>query len=87
MLEDFAAVALAFLDLYGLTFDTSWLRLSRAITDRTIELFYDAESDTWYDTASDHERAARQAARCHRQRNTVRHFTRGGAAAGVGGAR
>ena len=56
MLEDFAAVALAFLDLYGLTFDTSWLRLSRAITERTIELFHDPASDTWYDTASDHER-------------------------------
>jgi uncharacterized protein YyaL (SSP411 family) len=56
MLEDFAAVALAFLDLYSLTFDTSWLERSRAITERTIELFFDAESDTWYDTAVDHER-------------------------------
>ena len=55
MLEDFAAVALAFVDLYGLTFDTSWLRLSRAITGRTIELFHDPATDTWYDTASDHE--------------------------------
>jgi uncharacterized protein YyaL (SSP411 family) len=56
MLEDFAAVALAFLELYGLTFDTSWLRRSRTITERTIELFHDAASDTWYDTAVDHER-------------------------------
>ena len=55
LLEDFAAVALAFLDLYALTFDPSWLRRSREITQRAIELFHDAETDTWYDTASDHE--------------------------------
>jgi uncharacterized protein YyaL (SSP411 family) len=56
MLEDHAAVALAFLELYGLTFDTSWLRLSRTITERTIERFHDTGSETWYDTAVDHER-------------------------------
>ena len=36
MLEDFAALGLAFLDLYGLTFDTYWLRLSRTIIERTV---------------------------------------------------
>ena len=56
MLEDFAAVGLAFLELYGLTFDTSWLRLSRAITSRTVALFHDTTTGTWYDTAGDHER-------------------------------
>jgi uncharacterized protein YyaL (SSP411 family) len=56
VLEDFAALGLAFLELYGLTFDTSWLRLSRAVTQRTVELFYDTGSETWYDTASDHEK-------------------------------
>jgi uncharacterized protein YyaL (SSP411 family) len=55
LLEDFAAVALAFLDLYTLTFDTTWLAQSRAITERTVELFHDAATDTWYDTAVDHE--------------------------------
>jgi uncharacterized protein YyaL (SSP411 family) len=55
LLEDYATVALAFLDLYSLTFDTSWLQQSRAITERTVELFLDRETDTWYDTASDHE--------------------------------
>jgi uncharacterized protein YyaL (SSP411 family) len=55
LLEDFAAVALAFADLYSLTFDTGWLRHSRIITERTIELFRDRDADTWYDTASDHE--------------------------------
>jgi hypothetical protein len=55
VLEDFAAVALAFLDLYALTFEASWLRLSRAVTENAIALFHDSETDTWYDTASDHE--------------------------------
>ena len=55
LLEDFAAVALAFLDLYSLTFDTYWLKHSRSITERTIDLFLDRETDTWYDTAADHE--------------------------------
>jgi uncharacterized protein YyaL (SSP411 family) len=55
MLEDFAAVGLALLDLYSLTFDTSWLEASREITEKAVELFRDADTDTWYDTASDHE--------------------------------
>ncbi len=55
ILEDFAAVALAFLDLYSLTFDPIWLQQSRALTARTIDLFHDAATDTWYDTAIDHE--------------------------------
>jgi uncharacterized protein YyaL (SSP411 family) len=55
VLEDYAAVALAFLDLYALTFETSWLRLSRAVTENAIALFHDSETDTWYDTAVDHE--------------------------------
>jgi hypothetical protein len=55
LLEDFAAVGLAFLDLYSLTFETTWLQLSRSVTEKAIELFRDAETDTWYDTASDHE--------------------------------
>ena len=55
VLEDYAAVALAFLDLYSLTFNTAWLRQSRPITLSTVDLFLDRETDTWYDTASDHE--------------------------------
>ena len=55
VLEDFAAAALAFLDLYALTFDTSWLQLSRAVTENAVALFHDDETDTWYDTAWDHE--------------------------------
>jgi len=55
VLEDFAAAGLAFLDLYSLTFETTWLQWSRAVTEQAVDLFRDAESDTWYDTASDHE--------------------------------
>jgi uncharacterized protein YyaL (SSP411 family) len=55
VLEDFASVALAFLDLYALTFETSWLRRSRAVTENAIALFHDSDTDTWYDTANDHE--------------------------------
>jgi uncharacterized protein YyaL (SSP411 family) len=56
MLEDFAAVALAFVDLYSLTFDPSWLADAVDIAGNAVTLFRDAETDTWYDTASDHER-------------------------------
>jgi uncharacterized protein YyaL (SSP411 family) len=38
VLEDFAAVGLAFLDLYSLTFETNWLQLSRAVTEKAVEL-------------------------------------------------
>jgi len=55
VLEDHAAVALAFLDLYSLTFDVSWLRQSRTVTEQTIQFFHDGATETWYDTASDHE--------------------------------
>jgi hypothetical protein len=55
MLEDFAAVGLALVDLYSLTFETSWLDASRQITSKAVELFRDAGTDTWYDTAIDHE--------------------------------
>jgi uncharacterized protein YyaL (SSP411 family) len=56
MLEDFAAVALALVDLYSLTFDASWLEVSHEITQKAVALFHDAGTDTWYDTAIDHER-------------------------------
>ncbi len=56
LLEDFAATGLAFVDLYGLTFDTDWLRASRAIASQAVDLFLDPVSGTWFDTARDHER-------------------------------
>jgi uncharacterized protein YyaL (SSP411 family) len=54
-LEDQAAVGLAFLDLYSLTFDTAWLREARAIADATIEWFWDDQAKAFFDTARDHE--------------------------------
>ena len=56
MLEDFAAVGLAFVDLYSLTFDPAWLVEARTIAQSMVTLFHDAGTSTWYDTASDHER-------------------------------
>ncbi|MFP5354525.1 MAG: thioredoxin domain-containing protein [Gemmatimonadota bacterium] len=54
-LEDHAAVALGFLDLYSLTFDASWLADAMAIADVAVERFYDPGRALFFDTASDHE--------------------------------
>ena len=54
-LEDHAAVALAFLDVYGLTFDTRWLDASVAIGDAIDRWFWDEDTGAYFDTASDHE--------------------------------
>jgi uncharacterized protein YyaL (SSP411 family) len=54
-LEDHAAVALAFLDVYSLTFDSTWLGHSDAVTRSAVARFHDGSSGTWYDTADDHE--------------------------------
>jgi uncharacterized protein len=55
-LEDHAAVALAFLSLYELTFDRAWLTRARELGDRVVESFWDEASNVFYDTAHDHER-------------------------------
>jgi uncharacterized protein YyaL (SSP411 family) len=54
-LDDHAAVALAFLDLYGLTFDARWLDAARAIAAALDAAFWDDRTGAYYDTASDHE--------------------------------
>ncbi|HEX2781432.1 MAG TPA: thioredoxin domain-containing protein, partial [Gemmatimonadaceae bacterium] len=54
-LEDHAAIALAALSLYELTFDRIWLDRARAITDVILEWFWSPETETFFDTASDHE--------------------------------
>ncbi|HUF26065.1 MAG TPA: thioredoxin domain-containing protein [Gemmatimonadaceae bacterium] len=54
-LEDQAAVALAFLALYELTFDRSWFGRARQIADAMIEWFWSEETGAFFDTASDHE--------------------------------
>lgn len=54
-LEDHAAVALGFLELYSLTFDASWLDNALEIADVALDRFCDAERGSFFDTASDHE--------------------------------
>lgn len=54
-LEDHAAVALGFLDLYGLTFDVTWLEAARAIAEAIDTWFWDENASAYFDTASDHE--------------------------------
>jgi len=54
-LEDHAAVALGFLDLYGLTFDERWLEAARTVADATDAWFWDERLGAYFDTASDQE--------------------------------
>jgi uncharacterized protein YyaL (SSP411 family) len=54
-LEDHAAVALGFLDLYGLTFEARWLDAARTIADAIDAWFWDERVGAYFDTASDHE--------------------------------
>jgi uncharacterized protein YyaL (SSP411 family) len=54
-LEDHAAVALGFLDLYGLTFDRRWLDAARGIADAIDRWFWDDATGAYFDTASDQE--------------------------------
>jgi uncharacterized protein YyaL (SSP411 family) len=55
-LEDHAAVALASLSLYELTFDTAWLARARTLGDSVIGSFWDETTNIFFDTAHDHER-------------------------------
>ena len=54
-LEDHAALGIAALAVYELTFDTRWLDHARELSDATILWFWDDETGAFYDTASDHE--------------------------------
>jgi uncharacterized protein YyaL (SSP411 family) len=53
-LEDYAALADAFLELYQTTFDVQWFTLARRLIDRALELFR-AEDGGFHDTSPDHE--------------------------------
>jgi uncharacterized protein YyaL (SSP411 family) len=55
-LEDHAAVGLAALSLYELTFDRVWLERARALADAVVRWFWDSDVGAFFDTASDHER-------------------------------
>jgi uncharacterized protein len=54
-LEDYAALALAALSLYELTFDDAWLTRARELGESIVRLFWDDEVNAFFDTASDHE--------------------------------
>jgi uncharacterized protein YyaL (SSP411 family) len=54
-LEDYACVADGLVALYEATFETRWLREAATLTDDILELFWDDEEGTFYDTAADHE--------------------------------
>ena len=55
-LEDHAALGLAFLSLYELTFDREWLTRARALGDTVVASFWDESANAFFDTAHDHER-------------------------------
>jgi uncharacterized protein YyaL (SSP411 family) len=54
-LEDHASVALGFIALYELTFDTSWIDRAIGIAQSMIHYFGDSQSAGFFDTASDAE--------------------------------
>ena len=54
-LEDHAALGLAALSVYELTFDERWLDRARAMSDAAVAWFWDDATGAFYDTASDHE--------------------------------
>ena len=54
-LEDYAALGLAALSLYELTFDAIWLTRARMLAEDAVRWFWDDETGAFFDTASDHE--------------------------------
>jgi uncharacterized protein YyaL (SSP411 family) len=54
-LEDHAALGLAAMALYELTFDRVWLDRARAMATASVRWFWSDDTGTFYDTASDHE--------------------------------
>jgi uncharacterized protein YyaL (SSP411 family) len=54
-LEDHAAIGLAALALYELTFDREWLDRARGLAASTVRWFWDDETGAFYDTPHDHE--------------------------------
>ncbi len=54
-LNDYASLIYGFLTLYEATFDEAWLAEARKLTDRMIDLFWDAEGRGFFLTARDAE--------------------------------
>ena len=54
-LEDYAAVADGLLALYQTTYEATWYQTARDIADAMVRLFWDEESNAFFDTAADAE--------------------------------
>jgi uncharacterized protein YyaL (SSP411 family) len=55
-LEDHAALGLAAVTIYTITFDPAWLLHARALASSIVRWFWDEAQGAFFDTASDHER-------------------------------
>ena len=55
-LEDYADLAEGLLALYETTFEERWFTIARALMDRVLERFTDADGGGFFDTGDDHER-------------------------------
>ena len=55
MLEDHAAMGLAALGMYELTFDPMWMRRATALAQSAVEWFWDDDANAFFDTSRDHE--------------------------------
>ncbi|MHC4068723.1 MAG: thioredoxin domain-containing protein [Planctomycetota bacterium] len=56
VLDDYASMIIATLDLYEATFDSQWLAEARNLADRMIELFGDTKTGAFFLTGSDAEK-------------------------------
>ena len=54
-LEDYAFLVDGLLALYEATFDHGWLREARRLADSMVDLFWDEEEGSFFDTGEDHE--------------------------------
>ena len=54
-LEDYSYYADGLLALYEATFDLKWIEEARRLADIMLDKFWDADDQTFFDTASDHE--------------------------------
>lgn len=59
-LEDYAFVIDAFLGLYQVTFDESWLHHARLLTDQVLDSFYDEKEGFFFYTGADSQLIARK---------------------------
>jgi uncharacterized protein YyaL (SSP411 family) len=53
--NDYAALILAFLDIYEMTFDPAWIDRADLLAKTMIDRFWDEEADTFYFTSSEHK--------------------------------